>query len=315
MVVALTRRSFLQTLGALPLAAARQAPLHGIFPIAQTPFTASNKLDVDALVSQVRFLDRCGVHGLVWPQLASEYASLSEPERLQGAEAILAAAKGLKPAVIIGVQSADLATSLRYARHADKLGADGVIAIPPKTEDQSALLDFYKQLGRATPLPLFIQTVGNFPVDLVLRLAGEVPTLRYVKDEAGSTLPRISEFRRRAPHLHIHTGGHGQTLLDEMLRGSAGSMPAASFADLYVPVWNLWQEDKRREAIDAFSRPLLLVIEAIQYGVESLKYILHLRGVFPHYGVRGPGGRAPLDEEGKLALRTLLEHLKPDLRA
>jgi 4-hydroxy-tetrahydrodipicolinate synthase len=315
MAAALTRRTFLQTLAALPLGAASPRPLRGIFPIAQTPFTPSNKLDGDALVSQVRFLERCGVQGLVWPQLASEYATLSEPERLQGAEAILAASKGLGPAVVIGVQSPDISTSVRYARHAEKLGADALIAIPPKTEDQSVLLDFYKQLGRATPLPLFIQTVGNFPVELVLRLAGEVPTLRYVKDEAGSTLPRISEFRRRAPHLHIHTGGHGQTLLDEMLRGSAGSMPAAAFADLYVPVWNFWQEGKRREAIEAFSRTLLLVIEVVQYGVESLKYILYLRGVFPHYGFRGSGGRAPLDEEGKLALRTLLEHLKPHLRA
>ena len=37
-------------------------PLRGIFPIAQSPFTGSDKLDLDCLVEQVRFLDRGKVH-------------------------------------------------------------------------------------------------------------------------------------------------------------------------------------------------------------------------------------------------------------
>src|SRR3982750_4366485 len=61
--------------------------LWGIFPIAQTPFTESNKLDVDSLVEELRFIDRGGVHGFVWPQLASEWDTLSESERLEGGEA------------------------------------------------------------------------------------------------------------------------------------------------------------------------------------------------------------------------------------
>ncbi len=32
--------------------------LRGIFPIAQTPFTAADQLDVDALVRQLEFIDR-----------------------------------------------------------------------------------------------------------------------------------------------------------------------------------------------------------------------------------------------------------------
>src|SRR5438045_9736509 len=90
-------------------AAAPAKTLRGIFPIAQTPFTASNKLDVDSLAEQVRFIHRGRVHGFVWPQLASEWETLTEPERLEGAEAIAATGKGLSPAIVIGVQAPDTA--------------------------------------------------------------------------------------------------------------------------------------------------------------------------------------------------------------
>jgi len=72
------RREFLQLLGvgALGLAvpgwrvfggeAPGSKPLRGIFPVAQTPFTDSNKLDLDSLIEEVRFIDRGGVHGFVW---------------------------------------------------------------------------------------------------------------------------------------------------------------------------------------------------------------------------------------------------------
>src|SRR5688572_17428757 len=102
----LNRRDFLHFLGAgaltlglaprtLAAAAAKATgkPLRGIFPIAQTPFTTDDKLDVEALAKQVAFCDRGRVHGIVWPQLASEWATLTEPERMAGMEAMGAAAR------------------------------------------------------------------------------------------------------------------------------------------------------------------------------------------------------------------------------
>ena len=71
------RREFLQFLcagavgllvpGGMTLGSERSGskPLRGIFPIAQTPFTAGGKLDVDGLVEEVKFVDRGGVHGFI----------------------------------------------------------------------------------------------------------------------------------------------------------------------------------------------------------------------------------------------------------
>src|SRR5580692_11405823 len=110
--------------------------MRGIFIIMATPYTASKAIDYEDLAREVDFLDRCGVQGMVWPQLASEYSQLTKEERLRGMEAIAKAAKGKKPALVLGVQGANKAAALAYAEKAQSLAPDALIAIPP-TEAKS----------------------------------------------------------------------------------------------------------------------------------------------------------------------------------
>ena len=324
------RRRFLQMAGAGAFALNASAapsgrPLRGIFPIAQTPFTAAGALAIPTLVKQLEFIHKGGVHGFVWPQLASEWSTLSEAERRQGAEALTGAGKKLKPAIVIGVQGPDAGTAARYAQHAAKIGADAVIALPPPGKPSEAdVLGYYKQVGAATELPLFVQAVGNMSVDLLLQMWKEVPTLRLIKDEAGEPLMRMGRLRADSrDELQVFTGGHGRTMIDEMYRGSAGTMPASSFADLYAVAWDQWHAGKKKEALEAFSKALLFITEVQVYGIPSLKYILELRGVFPNHAVRGDGAAAgsilaqkgALDEKGKEVLAELVKFAKPYFRA
>src|SRR5271170_4120670 len=86
--------------------------MRGVFIIMATPYTASKAIDYEDLAREVDFLDRCGVHGMVWPQLASEYARLTKEERLRGMEVISKAAKGKRPALVLGVQAANKGAAL-----------------------------------------------------------------------------------------------------------------------------------------------------------------------------------------------------------
>ena len=45
------------------------------------------------------------MHGFVWPQLASEWSTLTEAERMAGTEAICSEGKKLRPAIVIGAQA------------------------------------------------------------------------------------------------------------------------------------------------------------------------------------------------------------------
>lgn len=307
--VTFTRRSLLLS----PLLATTSPEFQGIFPILQTPFGNDGGLDAETMGRQVAFVVRCGVQGMAWPQLASEFWSLSVDERLRGAEALLAAGKGRGARLVIGVQADDVEVSVRLAKHAAAHGAHALISLPPAG---LALADFFTRIAAAAPgLPLVLQAVGKITVDEVIALSREVPAVRLVKDEAGVTLPRISEFRAKAPSLGVFTGAHGRTMIDELLRGAVGNMPAAGPADLYTKAFALWQKGKQREAALAFARAAVLIPEYEQYGIEGLKYLLVLRGVFPNHRVRAPRNddvgavatRTPLDDAGKRALKLLWE--------
>jgi 4-hydroxy-tetrahydrodipicolinate synthase len=322
----MTRRNFLALSGSLAFSATRLGAseadaFRGIYPILQTPYLDDGGVDYGALGKEADFCHRAGTHGMVWPQLASEYVLLKFDERIRGAETLAEAkSKGLKPKLVIGVQAEDTATAVRYAKHAAKIKPDGIIALPARKPDQrefdlDATRAYYKAVADACPLPMFIQAIGNMSVEYVTSLVEEIPNIYFVKDEAGHTLTRITEFSRVTAKKKplVFTGGHGRTLLDEMARGSCGSMPAASWVDLYVNAWELWEQGRKGEALDMFAKTMLFVTQASAYGLPGLSYVLAKRGVFKNWKVRNPEAR-PLDDYARAALDRTYEFVKPYFR-
>lgn len=247
------------------------------------------------------------------PQLASEYSDLTLDERMAGMEVVAQAGAPGKCAVVLGVQGADLATALQYVKFAEKLNPDAIIALPPKdATDRQKVLAYYKAIGDSATRPLFAQTIGDLPVTSLRTWRSAIPNFRYVKDEAGHTLARLSEYRQKNQGLikGVFTGGHGKTLIDELMRGSAGTMPAAGFVDLYRKVWDAWQAGDHNAAMEQFSKVMLLVTQVTSYGIPSLKYILEVRGVFENSICRSGAKGAHFDNEAKKAIRETMTFLK-----
>ena len=318
MIAAPSRRQVLSALlaglGAARPAEAAGPELRGVYPILQTPYTAEGGVDFAALEAEVRFAAHAGVHGVVWPQRASQYQFLTEAERIEGAERIVAANEGLKPKVVIGVQGADTATAMRYALHARKLRPDAIVALPTSDRgefDLDQVARYYESIAEVCDLPMFVQTTGNMSVEFVVRLAERIPSVRYVKDEAGDPMARLGEFAALDGfgRLAVFTGSHGKTLFDELLRGVAGNMPATSWVEFYVQCWDRFHAGDHAGAVEALSRALMFVEQATAYGFPALSYVLHLRGVFPRYEVRG--GLRPLDETAKQALKATYQAMSP----
>jgi dihydrodipicolinate synthase/N-acetylneuraminate lyase len=232
--------------------------LAGVFPIGFTPVNAQNQIDHEGLAAQVKFCRRGGVHGLAWPQIASGWTTLTEEERMHGAETLVSAARGGATAIVIGVQSrtADFNETERYARQAEKLGADAIISIaPPGVTAAPELLSYYQRLGRLTSLPLFAQTGGDFGIDLIVEMFNTIPTFRYVKDEAGDPLERVTEIKRRTNNqLQCFSGKGVTTMITEMERGFVGHCPFVSLADLYASAYDSYHAGRLRDAFDQFGR-------------------------------------------------------------
>jgi len=262
--------------GVLPAAAAK--PLRGLFPIGFTPATPDNKVDMEGMAAQVKFCNRGGVHGLMWPQNASGWTNLTEAERMEGAEVMLSAGKGGKTAIVIGVQSADAAAVSRYAKQAEKLGADAIVSLPPAgVTDEKALLAYYQEVGKLTALPLFAQAVGTMSTDLLIEMFKTIPSMRYVKDEAGVPLERIAELRQKSgDQLKVFSGSGAGTMIAEMERGFSGACPYTGVADVFAASFDLWQKGQKRESFDMFGR-----IQAFASITPiSSHEILIARGVF-----------------------------------
>jgi 4-hydroxy-tetrahydrodipicolinate synthase len=300
-------------------------PLRGLFPIGFTPFTPEDKIDLDGLAAQVKFCNRGSVHGLMWPQNASGWDTMSEKERLDGAEAILSAGRGGKTAIVIGVQGSDLDTVTRYARQAEKLGADGIISLPPAgASDDKAILAYYQKVGSLTNLPFFAQAVGNFSVDVLVEMYKTIPTFRYVKDESGNPLERVSELRERTgDQLKVFSGGGANTMILEMERGFSGACPYTDLADVFASAFDLWHKGQKQEAFDMFGRVQAF---ASITPVSSID-IMIARGVFkpgtktriaaPAAGAGGRGGARPrgLQMSIEEIRKELDTYLKPYLKA
>ena len=325
-----SRRDFLATAAAssvlLPVAQGAETisrKFEGVFAIPQTPFTDSGAFDTETLVNEVGFLHRTGVQGITWPVNASEWSQLTVDERLAGAEAIIQANRkaeaSKRPVVVIAVQSDDVDTAVRIARHADKAGADSILAIPYKsgvktTDDQQ--MEYYSTIAAASNKPMFVQAIGDMSVDLVLRIAKKNPTIGYVKDEAGNTSVRLAEYRRREQVWGgVFTGKHGPNLVDDLERGAVGQLPAAGFSDLYVATWKAWKAGRKDLAQELHSKTLLLAMHAVNYGVAGQKYILQLRGVLQNSICRRDTSALAFDAEAKKAIEATMTYLKPWLKA
>lgn len=361
------RRSFLQAVGVLALAtgvsqestAAADSdvkgaqlktpsgkPLRGLYPIMQTPFTEKDELDTESLAAEVKFINRGRVAGMIWPVFASAWSTLSDAERIQGAETILAAGKGGKSAIAIAVQNMawDTATSVRYAQHAAAHGADAIVAIPPNNGwnvSEQSIVDYYKAIGAATELPLIVQTRGNMmSVDLMIELFRQVPTMKATKDEVGNPLERAPELIKRTDNklaIWAAGGGTGNQLMEELPLGFVGLCPTPQFADLLQQVMELYWAGKKQAAFDMFGR-----VQGFATLPGAVEYMMVARGVFKETnkmrrqpmepearpanaagggggGAGGGGGgrnNAPLTDTQKEAIRNALNnYLKPYLRA
>ena len=323
------RRQVLRALCAAPIARLKLEgnsgkPLRGVFPIMSTPFTASGAVDFDDLVREVEFLDRCGAHGMVWPQNASLYRSLNKDERMRGMEVLAQAAKGKKPALVLGVQAANTGHMLEFARKAESLEPDALIAMPPyEAKSLDDYRQYYRALAGVSQRPIFIQTTGGAPkldppVELLVELAREFPQLGYVKEEVEPILERMKSLvKHRPPMKRVFSGAYGRAMTYEMRFGADGTMPTAPYTDVQAQIWDLYEAGHKEAARDLFSKLVLIINLFSQIrGVDQ--YIMKKRRVFKTAVARGRKGEAKDLELGSDEIAEIEYHfeaLRPYLRA
>jgi 4-hydroxy-tetrahydrodipicolinate synthase len=269
----------------------------GIFPILQTPFDEQAELDVESLRTEVAYCLNAGAHGVVIPANASEFFALSDAERMQVAEIVLAEV-GSRVPVVISCSGVSTPAAVAFVRHAVAHGADGIMVMPPyvRRPSEAGVLAYYQAVADAAgDRPVIVQNaeppLGTpLSIPALVKLLEGTPGIRYVKEEVTPSGQRMSALMQAAGDrlLGAFGGQNGIWMLTELDRGACGNMPNCATVDVHVRIYNLYTAGLRDEAEALHARLLPLLTLGSQYGVAFAKEILHQRGVIRTKVARDP---------------------------
>ena len=291
--------------------------MQGVFPILVTPFDEDSRIDEDSLRRLIEFNLDAGVHGL-GVALGSEVFKLTEAERARVTRIVVDQVATRAPVVInTGADGARLA--VHYSRIAAENGADALMVLPPSfmPAGPDEILACYRAISDEVALPIFIQDVAASSISpgLARRLAQECEWVQYVKVESLPVVEKVAAMAAQAgDQLTIFGGAGGNYFIEEMRRGSVGTMPFCTQPEAFVDIWNRVQAGDEAGAWRTFNRYLLPVGRITAQGAGLFyavhKEILRHRGILRTATVRAPA--PPMDALTRQELAALLAELYPD---
>ena len=297
--------------------------LRGVWNIVPTPFLPDGALDFASIPGLVRFVRATGVDGLTILGVLGEAGRLADAERSAVLEAVLASAAGAIP-VCVGVSHAATDRSIAFAREAQAAGAHSVMLAPPALARPSdaALRRHYLAVADAVDLPIVVQdhpASSGVPmsVEFLLALAAEAPSCRVVKLEEEPTPPKAGRLVGGSPDLVVLGGLGGEMLLEELGRGTHGTMTGFGFPEVLVAVVRRWSAGDRAGAAAIFDRFATLIRFENQaiLNLPIRKLVYQHRGAIAHPTVRAPGMPTDpgtvADLEDVLRRTGLDRHLEP----
>lgn len=290
--------------------------LAGAFPVLPTPFRADGAVDEHGFRRVIGWLLDCGVDGLVFPGLASEYEqlTLAERERLIAVAGALAAGRA---AFVVGASDADPAQSRALLEAGARAGAAAAMVMTPRHlgGDPDELARHYAGLSEAAPIPIMLQNVPapmglDLSSDAVVELVGRTPGIAYVKEE---TLPcghRITALLDCRPHglLGVFGGAGGRYIVDELTRGAVGTMPAAELPELHVALLAAHRAGEADRMRMLYERMLPILMMQAVFRWRLTKEVLRRRGLIADAHTRAPG--PALDRRDQAELGAMLHRLR-----
>ena len=278
---------------------AESKPWRGVYPIAPTPFTPTGDVD---LVGQRRVLDCMidqGVDGICILANYSEQFLLTDDERNTLTDLCLAQVAGRVP-VIVTCSHFSTRIAAERATRAAAAGARMLMLMPPYhgtglRTDENGMLQHFAAIAEAARIPLMVQDAPlsgvQLSVPFLVRLAREVPLVRYFKIEMPGTATKLRTLIEAGGELIAgpYDGEESITLMADLDAGATGTMPSALLPDLIKPVLAQHFAGRRSEAAADYARILPLInFENRQCGLRATKTVMMEGGVIRSDHVRHP---------------------------
>lgn len=281
--------------------------LEGVFPILATPFGDDERLDLDSLTKLIRFMARIGVDGVTVLGVLGEANRMADHERERVIRASVTAAAGEIP-VCVGATHTGTAGCVELCGMAAQAGAAAVMVAPPPQTDEPRILEFYRRVGEAIPIPLIVQdhpasSQVQMSTALLLRIAAEVPRVACIKEEAPPTPAKVGALLdgldgRRVTLLQ---GLGALYAMFDLERGAHGFMTGFAFPEVLLALLAAVRAEDPERAWAIYRRYLPLIVFEQQPGAAIRKEALRLRGLIAGNRVRHPGANIDAATAAQLA--------------
>jgi 4-hydroxy-tetrahydrodipicolinate synthase len=295
-------------------------PWTGIYPIAPTPFHDNGDLDLPGMRRVLDCMIDQGVDGICILANYSEQFLLTDEERDALLDLSLTHVAGRVP-VIVTCSHFSTRIAGERGRAAASAGAKMLMLMPPYhgtglRADENGMVAHFAHVAEASGLPIMVQDAPlsgvALSVPFLLRLAREVPAVRYFKIEMPGTAAKLRALIDAGGALieGPFDGEESITLMADLDAGATGTMASALLPDLIKPVVSAFLAGRRSEAAALYARILPLInYENRQCGLRAAKVVMQAGGVIKSDAVRHP--LEPLHPATRAGLLELAEELRP----
>lgn len=207
----------------------------GIYPPVSTIFNEQGDLNKEEMGLLIDFLIDSGVNGLFFLGTGGEFSQMSTEERKAVAEFAVKYVNNRVP-VLIGTGSTSTREAIYLSKHAQEIGADGVVVINPyywKLTEEN-LFGYYSDIARSIQLPIIVYNFPNLTgqdlsPDFVAKLAREHSNIVGIKDTVdsiGHIRDMILKVKKVNPDFSVFCG-FDDHLLNTLHLGGDGSITAS----------------------------------------------------------------------------------------
>lgn len=286
--------------------------LTGIYPPLATPFV-NQVLALDYLAENVRKLTTTGLTGFVALGSNGELPALTETEKLQVVETVVANVPATAQ-VIAGVGYESTRQALSFIRQAADRGAHAALVLPPSYYKSAltpdVLRDYFTTLADEAALPLLIY---NMPANTGINLGPNVavplaqhPRIIGMKDSSGNIVQITDIIRQTQDEDFVVMAGSASFLFASLCVGATGGV--AALANLAprecVQLFESFQRGEM-EAARRLQFRLMAPNAAVtnRFGVAGLKAAMTLCG---YQGGEPRRPLAPLSAKAHEKVRAIL---------
>jgi 1-pyrroline-4-hydroxy-2-carboxylate deaminase len=230
----------------------------GVFPAACTQFRDDYSLNVPATLTHIDAMLTAGIHGLVMMGSVGENTALEPGEKRELLKATVAHVRKRVP-VLVGVAEYTTAGACRWAAEAAKLGADGLMVLPPmvyKTDDRETVTHF-RAVAKATDLPIMVyNNPPAYKVDITPEMFAEMadePKFACIK-ESSDNPRRITDIINLTKDRYVLFAGVDDLFLECMMLGAIGWVSGLvnAFPRENRMIWDLATAGKWQEALEIY---------------------------------------------------------------